>query len=149
MRRRELAVGVTSAAGVAQIGEIIEVAVGERAAHLHRRKHRAEALAVAAGIADRHQAVGFFQNSGSVHVAPLCILWGYLVRPLPSSHFWIRPATSALFLSIMIMCELPLMPACGRSTTSTLPPAALMPSAKAVPVARIFGQRESCSIKSP
>src|SRR5882724_3286435 len=146
MRRRELTVGVTGTAGVAQIGEIIEVAVGKRAAHLHRRKHRAKPLAVAAGIADRHQPVGFFQNSGSVHGAPLCVLWGYRVRPLPSSHFWIRPATSALFLSIMIMCELPLMPTCGRSTTSTLPPAALMPSANARPVARIFGQRESRSM---
>jgi hypothetical protein len=71
---------------------------------------------------------------------------GYFVSPLPSSHFWIRAATSALFLSIITMCELPLMPACGRLTTSTLPPAALMASAKAMPLARIFGQRESLSI---
>jgi hypothetical protein len=27
----------------------------------------------------------------------------YFVSPLPSSHRWIKPATSALFLSIMIM----------------------------------------------
>ena len=52
---------------MAEIGEIVEVAVGKRAAHFHRREHRAEALAIAAGIADRHQAVGFFQNSRSVH----------------------------------------------------------------------------------
>ena len=46
-------------------------------------------------------------------------------RPLLTSHFWIRSATWPLFLSIMIMCELPCRPASGRSTTSTLPPAAL------------------------
>jgi hypothetical protein len=38
------------------------------------------------------------------------------------------------------------MPACGRSTTSTLPPAAMIASAKAMPLARIFGQRESRSM---
>ena len=59
VRRRELAVGVAGAAAVAEIGEIIEIAVGKRAAHLHRRKHRAQALAIAAGIAHRHQPVGF------------------------------------------------------------------------------------------
>ena len=52
---------------MAEIGEVVEVAVGKRAAHLHRRKHRAEPLAIAAGIADRHQPVGFLQNSRSVH----------------------------------------------------------------------------------
>ena len=67
MRRRELAVGVAGAAGMAEIGEIVEVAVGKRAAHFHRRKHRAQPLAIAAGIADRHQPVGLFQNSRSVH----------------------------------------------------------------------------------
>src|SRR5260370_23686485 len=51
MRRRELAVGITGTAGVAEIGEIIEVAVGKRAAHFHRRKYRAQALAIAARIA--------------------------------------------------------------------------------------------------
>ncbi len=98
MRRRELAVGVAGAAAVAEIGEIIEVAVGKRAAHLHRRKHRAEAFAVAAGIADRHQPVGFLENFGSVHCAPLPVRRfrsGFLVSPLPSSHVWISAATSA------------------------------------------------------
>ena len=62
MRRRELAVNIAGAAGMAEIGEIVEVAVGERAAHLHRGKHRAEPLAIAAGVADRHQPVGFLQD---------------------------------------------------------------------------------------
>jgi len=44
------------------------------------------------------------------------------------------------------MCELPEMPALGRSTTSALPPAARIAAAKATPVARIFGQRESRSM---
>src|SRR5436190_827698 len=139
MRRRELAIGVAGAAGVTEIGEIVEVAVRERAAHFHRRKDCAQALAIAAGIADRHQTVGFVENLGSVHGC-------YFVRPLPSSHFWTSAATSRLFLSIITMCELPLMPICGRSTISTLPPAALMASAKAIPLARIFGQRESRSM---
>ena len=71
VRRRELAVDVAGAAAVAEIGEIVEVAVGKRAAHFHRREHRAEAFAVAAGIADRHQPVGFLEDSSSVHFAPL------------------------------------------------------------------------------
>src|SRR5262245_28746031 len=139
MRRRELAIGVAGAAGMAEIGEIVEVAIGECAPHLHRGKDRAKTLAVAAGIADRHQTVGFGENLGSVHRY-------YFVSPLPSSHFWISAATSRLFLSIITMCELPLMPICGRSTISTRPPAALIASAKAMPLARIFGQRESCSM---
>src|SRR5262245_32161537 len=142
MRRRELAIGVAGAAGVAEIGEIVEVASRERTAQLHCRKNRAQALAVAAGITDRHQTVGFIEDLRSVHLFPLL----YFVRPLPSSHFWISAATSTLFLSIITMCELPLMPICGRSTISTLPPAALMASAKAMPLARIFGQRESRSM---
>ena len=74
MRRRELAIGVAGAAAVAEIGEIIEVAVGKRAAHFHRRKHRAQALAIAAGIADRHQPVGFLQNSRSMHALRFLLL---------------------------------------------------------------------------
>ena len=57
-------------------------------------------------------------------------------------------ATSLLFLSI-IMCELPLIPTFGRSTTSTLPPASFTASANAMPLRRIVGQRESWSMKSP
>jgi hypothetical protein len=49
---------------------------------------------------------------------------GFLVSPLPSSQFWISAAISVLFLSIIIMCELPDIPTLGRSTTSTLPPPA-------------------------
>lgn len=45
-------------------------------------------------------------------------------KPFSVSHFWIRSATWALFLSIIIMWEFPLMPTSGRLTTSTLPPAA-------------------------
>ena len=74
VRRRELAVDIAGAAGMAEVGEIVEIAVGEGAAHLHRGKHRAKTLAIAAGIADRHQTVGFVQNSSSVHVSPLPVL---------------------------------------------------------------------------
>ena len=35
--------------------------------------------------------------------------------PLLASHFWMSPATWSLFLSIMIMCELPFRPMSGRS----------------------------------
>src|SRR5215831_3532050 len=48
--------------------------------------------------------------------------------PCFSSHAWMYAATSLLFLSIIIMCELPLIPTLGRSTTSTLPPALLTAS---------------------
>jgi hypothetical protein len=48
---------------------------------------------------------------------------------LSTSHFWIIPAISSEFLSIIIMCELPLMPASGRSTSVKSPPAALKASA--------------------
>jgi hypothetical protein len=59
MGRRELAVGIAGAAAVTEIGEIVEIAIGERAPHLHCRKYRAKAFAIAARIADRHQPVGF------------------------------------------------------------------------------------------
>ena len=58
MRRGELAIVKAGAAAVAEVGQIIEIAVSEGAAHLHRRKYRAEPLAIAAGIADRHEAIG-------------------------------------------------------------------------------------------
>ena len=66
MRRRELAVDVAGAAGMAEIGEVVEVAIRERAPHLHRGEHRAQALAIAAGVAHRHQPVGFGQQRGRV-----------------------------------------------------------------------------------
>ena len=82
MRRRELAIGVAGAAGVAEIGEIIEIAVGKRAAHFHRRKYRAQALAIAARIADRHQAVGLGEDFGAVHVVPVPVRSGLLGQAL-------------------------------------------------------------------
>ena len=79
-----------------EIGEVVEVAVGERAPHFHRRKIRAKPLAIAAGIADRHQAVGPLQNLRSVQLS--CFLpasgAGYFVSPC-FEPFWIRAATSA------------------------------------------------------
>jgi hypothetical protein len=76
VRRRKLAVGVAGAAGVAEIGKVVEIAIGKSAAHFHCRKHRAKTLAVAAGIADRHQAVGFFQSFRSVHLCGFLALRG-------------------------------------------------------------------------
>src|SRR5258708_12321690 len=70
MRRRELAVGVTGAAAVAEIGEIIEVAVGKRSAHLHRRKYRAEAFAIAAGISDPPQPAPLPLHLSSLPFSP-------------------------------------------------------------------------------
>ena len=64
MRRRELAVVVASAAIVAEVGEVVEVAVGEGAPQLHGGEHRAQPLAIAARVADRHQPVGFGQRGG-------------------------------------------------------------------------------------
>ena len=48
MRRRELAIDVTGAARMAEVGEVIQVAVGKTAAQLHCGKHRAQALAITA-----------------------------------------------------------------------------------------------------
>src|SRR5437868_5931014 len=70
-------------------------------------------------------------------------------KPCCSSQRWMSAATSRLFLSIISMCELPRMPAFGRSTTSTLPPAARMASPNATPFLRIVGQRLSVSMPSP
>src|SRR6185295_6409386 len=73
----------------------------------------------------------------------------HLYKPCFSSHAWMWAATSRLLRSIISMCELPRKPACGRSTTSTLPPALVIASPNATPLRRIAGQRESCSMKSP
>ncbi len=70
MRRRELAIVVAGAAAMAEIGEVVEIAIGKRAAHFHGREHRAQSLAIAAGIADRHQPVGFGQRLSCVHFSP-------------------------------------------------------------------------------
>ena len=63
---------------------------------------------------------------GSLLLAPAGVAQSTI--PLAASHFWITSAISALFLSCISMCELPLMPMSGRLTRSTLPPAALMAS---------------------
>jgi hypothetical protein len=46
---------------MAEIGKVVEVAVRKGATHFHRRKYRANALAIATGIADGHQPVGLGQ----------------------------------------------------------------------------------------
>ena len=124
VRRRELAVGVTGAAAVAEIGEIVQVAVGKRTAHFHRRKHRAKAFAIAAGIAARHQPVGFLEGkSCSAHV-----------RFLPSHQgaSWAAPCFEPFLdqvgdLRIVLVhhqhVRVALDAGLGRSMTSTLPPA--------------------------
>jgi hypothetical protein len=71
MRRRKLTIDVAGTAGMAEIGEIIEVTVRKRAPHFHGRKHRAQAFAVTAGIADRHQPVRFSERASCVHDRPL------------------------------------------------------------------------------
>src|SRR5689334_754649 len=99
MRWRELTVGIAGAAGMAEIGKIVEVAVGERAPHLHRRKDGAQSLAVAAGIADRHQAVGFLEGPSSVHSLLLPVLlpgrtrcrWSCRCRPRSPCRARCRP----------------------------------------------------------
>src|SRR6185503_7734642 len=55
-------------------------------------------------------------------------------KPLPTNHFWITPAISALFLSCISMWEFPLMPISGRLIQSTVPPAALMALAYSVSI---------------
>ena len=62
VRWRKLAVHIAGAAGMAQVGQIVEITVPELTPQLHRGEHRAEPLAIAAGVADRHQSVGFCQS---------------------------------------------------------------------------------------
>ena len=54
-----MAVIIASAAIMAEIGEVIQVTVGEDTPHFHCGKDRTQALAIATGIADRHQPFGF------------------------------------------------------------------------------------------
>ena len=53
-----LAVEQAGPAVVAQVGQEVDVAVGEQPPPLHGREHRAQPLAVAAGVADGEQPVG-------------------------------------------------------------------------------------------
>src|SRR4029079_3882182 len=62
-------------------------------------------------------------------------------NPFDDSHVSISPATWSLFLSIIIMCELPLIPRSGRSTKSTLPPALFNAFAYSTSADRSFAQR--------
>src|SRR5688500_6561630 len=54
VRRRILASVIAVAAIEAEVCEVHKIGFSEHAALLHRREHRAVALAVAAGIADHH-----------------------------------------------------------------------------------------------
>ena len=56
MRRRVLARVEAGAAVVTEIGEVVDVGVPEFEPPGHRRKDGAEALAIAAGVADLHDA---------------------------------------------------------------------------------------------
>ncbi len=60
VRRRVLAGVVAAPAVVAEVGEVLELRVRERAAQFHHRKDRAESLAVAACVADGGTAVRLF-----------------------------------------------------------------------------------------
>ena len=66
VRRRVLAGVIAGAAVVAQVGEVCEVALGEAQSPLERRKDRAKAFAITAGIADaRHSRALFDQRDGN------------------------------------------------------------------------------------
>ena len=62
MGRRILAGMVAGPAMVTEIGQLRGVALREQAAALHRREDSAEALAIAAGIADLHDPRGFLMR---------------------------------------------------------------------------------------
>ncbi|MNS41901.1 hypothetical protein D3C72_742680 [compost metagenome] len=59
MRRRVLAGVQTGAAVVAQVGQVVQVGLAEFQSARHRRKHRAEPFAIAAGVAYLHDARDF------------------------------------------------------------------------------------------
>ena len=67
VRRRELAIVVARAAAMAEVGQVVEIAVEEGAARFHGRKDGAQAFAIAAGVADRHQAVCLGERAGLMH----------------------------------------------------------------------------------
>ena len=66
VRRCVLAGVITGAAVVAEVGEVCEVGLGEAQSPLERRKDRAKAFAVTAGVADaRHSRALFDQRDGN------------------------------------------------------------------------------------
>jgi len=62
MRRRILARVVTLTTVVAEIRKVIEIFFLEDSSPLHRLPDCAEAFAIAAGIADGHQVLAFFEQ---------------------------------------------------------------------------------------
>jgi hypothetical protein len=88
VRRRVLAGVEAGAAVVAEVGEVVHVAFGEFQAPLERREHRAVALAVAAGVADREDALRFGDECVERHGAR----HGHDAQPprLQSGRTWSR-----------------------------------------------------------
>ncbi|KAG1179624.1 hypothetical protein G6F35_016218 [Rhizopus arrhizus] len=74
MRRRVLTGVQTGAAVVAQVGQIVQVGLAKFQAAGHGREHRAEAFAIAAGVADLHDAGDFGFVGGQQFRLGLCLL---------------------------------------------------------------------------
>ena len=70
MGRRVWTGVVAGAALEAQVGQIDEILGVESAPALHGREHRAEALAVPAGVADGHDPIGFLEVLRRWHARP-------------------------------------------------------------------------------
>src|SRR5580692_11242460 len=70
MRRGILARVITFAAVVAEVGEVVQIAGGETLALLHGGEDGAVAFAVAAGVADAHDALAFLCQISCRHALP-------------------------------------------------------------------------------
>jgi hypothetical protein len=110
MRRSKLTIVQAGTATVAEVCQVVEISVGERAAHLHGRKDRTKAFAVPAGIADRHQPVGLGKEgagmkdlgcSVNVHAISIVAGAGRLARTsAAASRPAMRPNTLPIVMPI-------------------------------------------------
>ena len=73
VRRSVLARVETFRAVVAEVREVIQIALGKLQPALHRRKHGAEAFAIAAGIADRQQTIAFTRQRDQFAASAACL----------------------------------------------------------------------------
>jgi hypothetical protein len=70
MWRRKLAVNIAGSAAMTEIWRDNRGRPRQGVSQLHRREHRAKLLAIAAGVADRHQPLGFVGVISGSHGVP-------------------------------------------------------------------------------
>src|SRR5262245_48850854 len=140
------------AAAVTEIRQVAQVLRGKREPQLHRREHRAMALAIPARVADDHQPLGFFDEisrghertltptgwhtRASPHLPRLCVeFWPLGARNFPQSHLDAaierRGATIAAWHPAIRPNTVPIViPRPPRYPSASSFPAMISPSAK-------------------